>query len=286
MSNARNLADIVTGNFDVPLGALDNIDLSSRVAKSGDTMTGNLIVDANVGIGTTTPTSGYKLNVGSTSAVLSLEGAAVTLFTSGGLTSNTGGVLNFRPQLGTTINDIFNLSVCAYDHSGDGNADGLSINGADGVSFSTGGNSRNERMRIDSAGRVTMPYQPAFNVASTASMAFQNVWTYNTTHVNIGGHMNISNGRFTAPVAGTYVFFFGTIGQTTHSDSDIYLQKNGTNTKAGVARPDNSGAWASMGAGTGIMTLSAGDYIAVYSSPGNSYSDSNNWLHFRGYLLG
>jgi hypothetical protein len=24
MSNARNLADIVTGNFDVPLGALDN----------------------------------------------------------------------------------------------------------------------------------------------------------------------------------------------------------------------------------------------------------------------
>jgi hypothetical protein len=108
----------------------------------------------NLGIGTTTPTSGYKLNVGSTSAVLSLEGAAVTLFTSGGLTSNVGGVLNFRPQLGTTINDIFNLSICAYDHSGDQNADGLSINGADGVSFSTGGNSRNERMRIDSSGNV------------------------------------------------------------------------------------------------------------------------------------
>jgi hypothetical protein len=108
----------------------------------------------NVGIGTTTPTAGYKLNVGSTSAVLTLEGAAITLFTSGSLTSSVGGVLNFRPQIGTTINDIFNLSICAYDHSGDGNADGLSINGSDGVSFSTGANSRNERMRINSSGNV------------------------------------------------------------------------------------------------------------------------------------
>jgi len=110
----------------------------------------------NVGIGTTTPTSGYKLNVGSTSSVTTLNGAAITLFTSGGLTSNVGGVLNFRPQLGTTISDIFNLSICAYDHSGDGNADGLSINGADGVSFSTGGNTRSEKMRIDSSGNVVV----------------------------------------------------------------------------------------------------------------------------------
>jgi hypothetical protein len=108
----------------------------------------------NVGIGTTTPTTGYKLNVGSTSAVTTLNGAAITLFTSGGLTSSVGGVLNFRPQLGTTTSDIFNLSICAYDHSGDGNADGLSINGSDGVSFSTGGNSRSERMRIDYSGNV------------------------------------------------------------------------------------------------------------------------------------
>jgi len=117
-----------------------------------------MLVDAsqNVGIGTTTPTAGYKLNVGSTSAVTTLNGAAITLFTSGGLTSNVGGVLNFRPQLGTTISDIFNLSICAYDHSGDGNADGLSINGADGVSFSTGGNTRSEKMRIDSSGNVVV----------------------------------------------------------------------------------------------------------------------------------
>ena len=105
----------------------------------------------NVGIGTTSPN--YRLNVGDTSSVTTLNGAGITLFTSGSLTSNIGGVLNFRPGLGTTASDIFNLSICAYDHSGDTNADGLSINGSDGISFCTGGNSRNERARFTSDGR-------------------------------------------------------------------------------------------------------------------------------------
>jgi len=106
----------------------------------------------NVGIADSAPN--YKFNVGTASGVLSLAGAGISLFTSGSLTSNIGGVLNFRPSIGTTASDIFNLSICAYDHSGDSNADGLSINGNDGISFCTGGNSRNERMRIDSSGNV------------------------------------------------------------------------------------------------------------------------------------
>jgi len=104
----------------------------------------------NVGIADTAPN--YKFNVGAAAGVTSLAGAGISLFTSGGLTSNIGGVLNFRPSIGTTASDIFNLSICAYDHSGDTNADGLSINGSDGVSFCTGSNSRQERARIASDG--------------------------------------------------------------------------------------------------------------------------------------
>lgn len=50
----------------------------------------------------------------------------------------------------------YNASILTYDHSGNGTsaADGLSINGWDGVSFSTGDNVRNERMRINQAGNV------------------------------------------------------------------------------------------------------------------------------------
>jgi len=105
----------------------------------------------NVGIGRTVPK--YLLDVGPDGAT-SLAGAGITLFAGSSLTSSIGGVLNFRPALGLTASDIFNLSICAYDHGGDGNADGLSINGSDGVSFCTGANSRQERMRIDASGNV------------------------------------------------------------------------------------------------------------------------------------
>jgi len=47
----------------------------------------------------------------------------------------------------------YNCSILAYDHSG-GTADGLSINGYDGVSFCTGSNTRQERARITGDGKV------------------------------------------------------------------------------------------------------------------------------------
>jgi hypothetical protein len=142
-----------------------------------------------------------------------------------------------------------------------------------------------EKMRINNAGQVTMPYQPAFNVTSTASRSAQD-WTYTTTYTNRGSHMNTGTGLFTAPVAGVYIFFFGTIGTTTHADTDLYLKINGSTSRGGVARPDDSGSWASMASGTGVMSLSANDTVGVWSSQSNAYSDGNQWLHFRGYLAG
>ena len=69
-----------------------------------------------------------------------------------------------------------------------------------------------ERMRIDSAGRVTMPYQPGcfvqfvgnaytggtgpMNITSTSSPA---------TFYNDGSHFSFANAQFTAPVSGKYL---------------------------------------------------------------------------------
>ena len=109
-----------------------------------------VLANGNFGINVAAPT--YKLDVNTGTAALG--GVAVDLFRSGSLSSSTGGVLNLRPANGAAISNIHNLSIAAYDHSGDTNADGLSINAYDGVSFSTGSNSRQERMRITSAGKV------------------------------------------------------------------------------------------------------------------------------------
>lgn len=206
----------------------------------------------NVGIGTSSPN--YKFNVGPTSGVLSLAGAGISLFTSGSLTSSIGGVLNFRPNLGTTASDIFNLSICAYDHSGDTNADGLSINGSDGVSFSTGGNSRNERARIDSSGnlllgRTTQNGSEKFGVSVTNSGVFAH-WRSTGTSGNPNvfrlstGQLSgaIGTGRFiTCDDGGSDKFFVagsGVVNSTSTSItsiSDSRLKENVRDLETGLA---------------------------------------------------
>ena len=55
---------------------------------------------------------------------------------------------------GFTTNNKYNASILCYDHNSDTFADGLSLNGYDGVSVCTGSNDRQERMRVTSAGNV------------------------------------------------------------------------------------------------------------------------------------
>jgi hypothetical protein len=68
-------------------------------------------------------------------------------------------------------------------------------------------NASSYRWRLDSAGRVTMPYQPcafAFKSGAGNSTSDSGAGALNTVGTNVGGHFNTSTGRFTAPVAGSY----------------------------------------------------------------------------------
>lgn len=87
----------------------------------------------NVGIGTSSPDE--KLHVSGSILVDAFN------------TGNEEGIF-FRD--GFSASNKYNVSILAYDHGGGNPAspDGLSINGYDGISFSTGSNNRNEVMRI------------------------------------------------------------------------------------------------------------------------------------------
>ncbi len=91
--------------------------------------------NGHVGIGTSAPV--HKL---------SIEGG--NLLVDAYQTQGTG--ISFRNG-----QSLYNMGIISYDHGGGGvTPDGLTISAFDGLSFSTGSNSRNVRMIIDAAGNI------------------------------------------------------------------------------------------------------------------------------------
>jgi hypothetical protein len=159
-----------------------------------------------------------------------------------------------------------------------------------------------ERMRINNSGQITTPSQPAFYAygVSGGTYASGNYWIFPSTQINRGSHYNASNGVFTVPVAGTYLFAFGHIMGTSATVYRWYLRINNSNTGAGPIiqlRIDRQGySTASYGwnvSKTAILNLAAGDTVRIYSAaddggafhPGSDAA-TEEYPYFSGYLLG
>ena len=148
-----------------------------------------------------------------------------------------------------------------------------------------------ERFRIDSGGRVTKPNNPSFHVGSPnqGGGSSGEVWVShsNAIYSNIGGHYNSSNGRFTAPVNGQYFFFHWGMSNTSGQTCDVYSRKNGSRDQIGTSYNQASGAGHDQFGCSYVRTLSAGDYVDVYTSNGNVYNASDG-RHggWGGWLIG
>ena len=127
IQNTRgNAGYAVLGNSDIRFGfgTTNSVTETDVIIKS----------DGKVGIGTLSPSE--KLHV---------EGSLVLNVASSSGLGEEG--IFFRN--GYSNANKYNISIMAFAHDGSGNfSDGLSINGYDGVSFCTGSNTRQERMRI------------------------------------------------------------------------------------------------------------------------------------------
>ena len=155
-----------------------------------------------------------------------------------------------------------------------------------------------DRVTIDSSGRLTNPYQPGFKVvpgsrnAGVARVISEdNGDTFSTTSrdcFNTGNHFTKSNGRFTSPIAGRYVFIFSAMRNGGNgSDIGIRIQKN---TASGESQTVYSRSYASsytsnyqQSITVTVTELSANDYVNVWISSGMSLYDDDTY--FAGFLI-
>ena len=182
-------------------------------------------------------------------------------------------------------------AIIDYDHTG--GVMGIKAHtSAHKISMTTGGYT--ERLGIDASGRVTMPSQPVFFATAEANIPMSNSYSeltaFSNGQVNVGTHYNTSNGRFTAPVAGTYQFGVASIG---NSNADVYRfrpYKNGSSLNNYELRiHTEGGAYGTNGEYCFIVTLAVNDYISIFGysdSSNNAYGDSNyRYSYFRGHLM-
>ena len=150
-----------------------------------------------------------------------------------------------------------------------------------------------ERMRIDASGRVTMPYQPAFNATAGSSTSLGLYWQkidYSQQVTQTGGHYNATNYRFTAPVNGWYQF---NASWSAENNSDIdgtfALVLNGSvYANFGTVSMSNTGANYEGHVISACAYLYANDYVEVFRySTVNTTTRGFDWTgNFSGYLIG
>jgi hypothetical protein len=143
---------------------------------------------------------------------------------------------------------------------------------------------------FDNGGRVTMPSQPSFRSTNGAANTGSGDIIFTQTDFNVGNGYNTSNGRFTAPVGGTYLFYttalYNTGGQSPTWKVGWY--KNGA-FQAVIGEWQstfNSAGYHTIFNSTVTIQMSSGDYVNISNMASSGVHISGTQTKFGGYLIG
>ena len=147
---------------------------------------------------------------------------------------------------------------------------------------------------IDTLGRVTAPNQPSFmarnhgQVANNAAYVQATPLVCKTIDHNVGSHYDSSNGRFTAPVAGRYMFgfSFGICRTDNNETMHPYFVKNSTQIHYQYWAPSGLTNLHGPISFSACINLAASDYLSVtVGGTGDWYAGLQETMMW-GYLIG
>ena len=241
---------------------------------------------SNVGIGTSSPT--MPLSVSGTGGAGGQTGAYMVadFYDTSAGAIDVGGAIGFRGNDGVNSNVGFGTIGGFKENSTSGNY-------ASYLSFKSRANagSLTERMRIDSSGRVTTPYQPSFQAWSNSGgnehFAGGTNPSFLTISSNVGNHFNGTT--FTAPVSGRYLFFYTILSGSSGDYGLISLNVNGGPAVGTQNWTQHYTATTNdqQNSGQQILTLSANDQVNLYIHPAhNRFYWNNAYSKFGGHLIG
>jgi hypothetical protein len=122
---------------------------------------------------------------------------------------------------------------------------------------------------------------PCFHARSNALRGV-GVYIFNVQELDSHNAYDHTNGRFTAPIAGRYVFTVWAISHQ-HNYMLLEIRKNGS--RVYNASPYTSTQLSTV-TGTIVINLAVNDYVDVRIGVGTAYGGGNDHNGFCGYMIG
>jgi hypothetical protein len=260
-------------------------DIKLSSTSTGIDVTGGLTTTSNVGIGTTDVRG--TLQIGSGNGAGNVPSGRELVFG-----ANNSEIMFLSANDQTSVDGTIGSWNTVYNHANSKiEFDKNGWNTGQLKFYTNAGTGITERMRIDSSGIVTTPFQPAFrvqhNYSSHTTLAASSP-NFTLDPLNTGNHFSLSTNRFTAPVTGTYYFSYEALvnanDATSYASFDILV--NGSRVALQHSDSNSHGSYYPLSVSC-VAHLNATDYVTirVSTNDGGLYynSDYNN---FSGHLIG
>jgi len=243
----------------------------------------SITVGGNVGIGLSSPTS--ILHLSSTGRVFQWSGAT------------TG--IQYFDGANTGANLVWGMEGSAGGILYSGSSPYAAVFGNENNYPVQFGTNATTRMTITNAGIITTPYQVSFKAYISGSnpsltKGVTSTIPYNNEQYDVQGNFNTSTYKFTAPVAGKYLFtvninFYG-VDDTAYILFRLVINSSSVRNLFTMANMPTGNTGDTNLSGSDILNLAAADTVEVriYTDGSGSFSMSGglDYNTFSGHLLG